>query len=116
MCRDETERRSSREQQQRLREELLCEPAARRAKDRANRDLALARRGARDKQARDVDAGDEQHEADGSEQHEQRTLRLPDCRRAQTLDVDEEIALRVAQLSPTLGISPRQLTRDFRNE
>ena len=42
----------------------------------ANRDLLDANRRARKKQIGDVCAGDQQHEADGAEQNEQRHARL----------------------------------------
>src|SRR5215208_4150203 len=54
-----------------LREQLPDESSAAGTKGSSDRHLTAPRRGAREQQARDVAAGDEQHEADGSEQDEQ---------------------------------------------
>ena len=48
----------------------------------ANRELALARRGAREQQTREIHRRDEQHEPDGAEQHEQARSHLADHRLA----------------------------------
>ena len=55
-----------------LGEELREDAAASGAERDAHGDLALPRFGAGEHEAGDVGAGDEQHEADGAEQHEQR--------------------------------------------
>ncbi len=52
--------------------ELPHQPSAAGAKRRPHRQFATARRAAREQQAGDVGAGDQQHQRDGAEQHEQR--------------------------------------------
>jgi hypothetical protein len=59
-----------------LREQLPQQARLARAHCRANRDLPLARRGASEEQVGDVRARDEQHAADGAEQHEQADAQL----------------------------------------
>ena len=57
--------------QEALGEELTGEPEAAGTDRGANSDLAGARSGAGQQEVRDVEAGDEQHHADGAEQHQQ---------------------------------------------
>ena len=71
-----------------LGEQLTHEPPRAGAERRADGQLALARRRAREQQVRDVRAGDQQHEDDGAHQRQDR---LPDVRRpgpADRLDVE----------------------------
>jgi hypothetical protein len=73
--RDEDARGSAeRGEQQALEQQLPHQPSPRRADRDADRHLLLARRGPRQQQARDVGAGDQQHERDEPLQHEQRLL------------------------------------------
>ena len=62
-------------QQRALGQQLAHEPAAPGAERRAHRELAAAPQHARQHQVRDVRAGDQQHAADGAQQHEQRRPR-----------------------------------------
>ena len=69
--RDERARRSARERQhQALGEELADDAQATGAERETNRDLALARKAAREREAGEVHARDEQHETHGPEQDE----------------------------------------------
>ena len=73
--------RSAGERQQRaLGDELPDEPRAPGAERRPDGHLGLARGRPREQQVRDVDAGDQQDEADGAEQHFDRELRVADER------------------------------------
>ena len=67
-----------RRQEQALGQKLADEPRAPGAERRANGHLAVARRRAREHQVGDVGAGDEQHEPDRAEQHEQRDAHVAD--------------------------------------
>ena len=70
---DERAGRSAREgQQQALGEELADDAHAAGAERKANRDLALTREAARQREVGEVDARDEQHDTHGAEQHEGR--------------------------------------------
>ena len=66
---------AERGEEQTLDERLSDEPPPAGAHGDANREFRLARGGARQHEVRDIDAGDEQHEAHRAEQHEQRALR-----------------------------------------
>ena len=65
-------RGAGRTEDDRLGEELAQQPDAAGAERRANGQLRLARRGAREQQVGDVRAGHEQHEPDGAEQDQER--------------------------------------------
>ena len=65
-------------QEDALGQELPQETPAAGAQRGAHRDLAVPRRHAGEEQVRHVDAGDEQDEADGAEQDEQRVPRVSD--------------------------------------
>ena len=72
--RSDARRAAEHGQQQRLGEQLSEQPGAAGADRRANRQLALPRRAAREQHARDVGAGNQQHEADRREQPRARGL------------------------------------------
>ena len=63
---------SARAQHRAFGHQLPDDPCAARAERLSHRDLPLARDRAREQQVRDVRAGDQQHEADGAEEHEER--------------------------------------------
>ena len=63
---------------QRFDEQLLQHAAAPGAERGADRDLLAAAERAREQQVADVGAGDQQHEADGGEQHHQRRADVAD--------------------------------------
>ena len=69
---DEAERAAAERQQRALDQQLPDDGAPSAAERHARGDLARARARAREQQPGDVDAGDEQHEADGAPQHEER--------------------------------------------
>ena len=73
-------------QQHVLGEELLQQPSAARARGGAQRHLLLPRGAGRQEQVRHVRAGDEQHEADGSEQERQAVRRAAEERLVQRHD------------------------------
>ena len=62
------ERARDEREQQALGQQLAHQPAARGAERQAHRDLALADRGARQQQVRDVGARDQQHQPDDAQQ------------------------------------------------
>ena len=68
----EAQRAADQRQQHIFGQQLPHDAAAGRAHRRADRDLAFSRGGPHEQQVRDVRAGDEQHEGDGANQHEQR--------------------------------------------
>ncbi len=68
---DEADTRAREPQHERLGQQLPEEPGARGAEGGAQRELLLARRGAREEQVGHVGAGDEEHEADGTQEDEQ---------------------------------------------
>ena len=74
----ETRGPSGRRNQHALRQELLHDAAPTRAERRAHRNFLAARCPARQQQIHDVRARDEQHDANGTQQHEQRTAGVAD--------------------------------------
>ena len=68
-------------EQQALGQQQPRHAPARRAERQAHGQLALPRRRAREKQIREIRAGDEQDQADGPEQHERRGPDIPEQRR-----------------------------------
>ena len=84
----QAERAADDRQHHALGEQLADDAAARAAERGADRDLALAARGAHQQQVRDVRARDQQHEADGAEQHEQRLPHVADEHLADRIDAE----------------------------
>ena len=68
----DSDRRADRRQQRAFDQQLTHNPGAAGADRQAHRDLSAARRGARQQQARDIGAGDDQHQPDHRHQHQQR--------------------------------------------
>ena len=75
---DEPERAAREREHDRLGEELPDDARAARAERRAHRDLLAAPERPREDEVGDVGAGDQQHEADRAEQHEQRRPHVAD--------------------------------------
>ena len=88
-----------------LGEQLPNQPRPAGAERGANRDLALARRGPRQQQVRDVDTRNQQHEADGAEQQPERLANIAHHRLVQRhrRDAQSFVAVRVLR---------RELTAD----
>ena len=72
----EPERRAEQPDHDRLGEQLADDPQPAGAERRADRDLAMADRRAREQQVGDVRAGDQQHQRDGAHHHQDDQLRL----------------------------------------
>src|SRR5256885_1622967 len=72
----ETDAAANQRQDHRFRDELPDESRATRAERSANRQLVLAYRRAREQEVRDVDAGEEEHERYGAEQHIEQGAKL----------------------------------------
>ena len=114
--RDEKPRhRADHRQQQAFRQQLADEPPAAGAERRPHRELALARGRACEQQVGDVRARDEQHEADGAQQQQQRGPRVFDDVAVQRGDRELEVSvvLRVRLLEAfrdVLNVSRRGVT------
>ena len=90
---EQAESAADQREHQALGQELAQEAGAAGADRGAQRHLALARRGAGEQQARDVGAGDQQHEGDRAEQHHDRGPDRADHVIAVGDDVDAEALL-----------------------
>ena len=99
-------------QQPALDQQLPDHRAPSAAERHARRDLARAGAGAREQQPRDIDARDEQHQADRAPQHQQR---LADVRRSRCCcsgtseHVTRDVVLEAARVAQTAG-APSWLT------
>src|SRR5580658_1511135 len=82
------------EEQQALSEELTNEARSCGSQCLANRHLASSRAGAGKQQIGDIDATDQQHQADRAEQQNERLANLADKRLGQGSEVDSPRALR----------------------
>ena len=89
----DAEQAADRREEDALGQELLQQPAAARAQRRADRELFLTSEGAREQQVGDVGAGDQQDEADGAEQHQQRTADVADDLLVQRHDAERQAAI-----------------------
>ena len=82
-------------QQRALDQQLPDQPEASSAQRRADGDLFLPCRSARQQQVRHVRAGDQQHETDRAEQHEQQRFDLPDDLVVQRRDGNVRARVRI---------------------
>ena len=81
----EPDQRRARRQQRRFDQDVLQQPAGRRAERAADRQLAAALQAARDQQVDGVGAGDEQHARDRRQHEAERRADVPDDARLQIL-------------------------------
>ena len=96
----EAEHAAGQRQHHALGQQLPNDAAAAGADRRADRDLALAARGAHEQQVRDVGAGDQQHKADRAQQDEQRRPDVADDLVLQQLDAEPVVALEDVGVFP----------------
>ena len=81
-----------------LGEQLPNEAAAAGAERGTDRDLGLSRRRAGEHQVRHVGAGNQQHQADGAEQHEQRRAGVADDVLAERRDREADVGIALGEL------------------
>ncbi len=98
-CHQQPEAAGERGEQQALGEQLTNQPSASGAQRQAHGGFLLSRHAAREQQIGDIDAGDQQQQADRGKQHQQRRVRMPGDLIAQRHQFQRHAAVRVGMIA-----------------